>query len=80
MYYLSAGNFNIISVDWRHLAHNEWYPTSLGNTVPVGRGLGVFIKYLVQFFDDLQLEDFHVIGFSLGAHVAGNAGYHLGGG
>ena len=37
------------------------------------------ITYITQHYDSSDIELFHPIGFSLGAHVAGHAGYHLNG-
>ena len=35
------------------------------------------IQHLVNYFEEVQLEDFHPVGFSLGGQVAGHLGNHL---
>ena len=75
-----AGNFNVISVDWRRLANTApFYNIAAANSKPVGYLAADLIKYLVQYYQDVGLENFHPIGFSLGAQVAGHLGHHLNG-
>uniref|UniRef100_A0A1A7XJV8 Lipoprotein lipase n=1 Tax=Iconisemion striatum TaxID=60296 RepID=A0A1A7XJV8_9TELE len=63
---------NVIVVDWLTRA-NQHYPTSAAYTKLVGRDVAKFVSWLQ---DELQLpwERIHLLGYSLGAHVAGIAG------
>ena len=70
--YLKREPCNFISVDWEFLALSPFYIRAAINTGPVGELTGQLINFLVEQGSDLK--NFHVIGFSLGAHVAGKAG------
>ena len=70
--YLHKEDCNYISVDWENLAILPFYPRSAISSVIVGVFTGVFINFLVE--QGADLNQFHVIGFSMGAHIAGNAG------
>jgi len=71
--YLARGNYNIISVDWAVLAAGPNYNAAVRNTRPVGQHIADLIEFLVRV-GNARLVDFHLIGHSLGAHVAGFAG------
>ena len=74
------GDYNVISVDWRRLANTApFYNVAAANTKPVGYITADLISYIVNYFEEAHIESFHPVGFSLGAHVAGHAGYHLDG-
>jgi hypothetical protein len=70
--FLAKENCNFIAVDWEELANNLNYYSSAANTQPVGILTGDFINFLIA--QGTNVNQFHVIGFSLGAHVAGKAG------
>ena len=53
------------------IAQISSYP-SAANTLPVGNLMGDMVNFLVN--QNGSLTRFHFIGFSLGAHVVGNAG------
>ncbi|XP_068447454.1 lipoprotein lipase [Clinocottus analis] len=63
---------NVIVVDWLTRA-NQHYPTSAAYTKLVGRDVAKFVTWLQK---ELQLpwDRIHLLGYSLGAHVAGIAG------
>jgi len=69
--YLERQDCNFISVDWQKLAEGPNYPQALSNVGPVG----VLTADLITFLNKqgTAIEKFHLIGFSLGAHVAGKA-------
>nr|AFO11037.1 lipoprotein lipase [Acanthogobius hasta] len=63
---------NVIVVDWLNRA-NQHYPTSAAYTKLVGRDVAKFVTWLQN---ELQLpwDRIYLLGYSLGAHVAGIAG------
>ncbi|XP_062252415.1 lipoprotein lipase isoform X1 [Platichthys flesus] len=63
---------NVIVVDWLTRA-NQHYSTSAAYTKLVGRDVAKFVTWIQN---ELQLpwERIHLVGYSLGAHVAGIAG------
>ncbi|XP_026160876.1 lipoprotein lipase [Mastacembelus armatus] len=63
---------NVIVVDWLTRA-NQHYPTSAAYTKLVGRDVAKFVTWL-QAEMQLPWERIHLLGYSLGAHVAGIAG------
>ncbi|CAH0758113.1 unnamed protein product [Diatraea saccharalis] len=73
--YLETSDVNVIILDWRRLAISN-YVTAVRGVPGVGRGLGQFIKFLIET-TGADINEFHLIGFSLGAHVVGNAGREL---
>ena len=70
--YLKREDCNFISVDWGKLAKGINYVRAVSSSVIVGEFTGDLINFLVE--QGSVLKNFHVIGFSLGAHVAGKAG------
>lgn len=64
---------NVIGVDWSSIASSYYYPTPAGETSRVGQHVGRLIDTLVED-NGARHEDVHIIGHSLGAHVAGAAG------
>lgn len=74
--FLENDDVNVIVLDWSGLA-NRSYTTAKGGTAAVGRGLGQFINWLVSLGASYQRV--HLVGFSLGGHLVGNAGRETGG-
>jgi len=70
--YLKKEDCNFISVDWEVMATGVNYMRCASSTTPVGELTGHLINFLVE--KGSVLKNFHVIGFSLGAHVAGKTG------
>jgi len=64
---------NVFIVDWSNGAAAMLYSTAVANTWVVGAELGNFIVQLVEK-TGVHVEDIHIIGHSLGAHVSGYAG------
>ena len=70
------GDVNVICVDWENGANLPNYVRAAVNTRLVGRQVALLINTLNELTGS-QNSDFHLIGFSLGAHVAGFAGAEL---
>lgn len=62
---------NIISVDWSKGA-KENYIMASGYMEKVGSFVANFVEWLIS--RGSHINDFHVIGHSLGAHIAGMTG------
>ncbi|KAI5636393.1 lipase domain-containing protein [Phthorimaea operculella] len=67
---------NVVCVDWEGGATMPNYLRAAANTRLVGKQLALLLLGLAEHID-LRFEDVHLIGFSLGAHVAGFAGSEL---
>ena len=65
-------------VDWSKAAESP-YSRAARNTRPVGDQIGKLIKFLKDSTSGSPLLDnrFYIVGYSLGAHVAGFAGRFL---
>lgn len=63
---------NVVVVDWLPLAH-QLYVDAVNNTRGVGHSIAQMLDWL-QGKEDFSLGNVHLIGYSLGAHVAGYAG------
>ncbi|XP_030562119.1 uncharacterized protein LOC115763631 [Drosophila novamexicana] len=72
---LGDGNYNIFTVDWGRGAIAD-YITASYRVKPVGQVLAKFLDFLHEEAG-MRFEDLQLIGFSMGAHVAGLASKHL---
>lgn len=63
---------NVVVVDWLPLAH-QLYSDAVNNTRVVGQRVARMLDWL-QEKEEFSLANVHLIGYSLGAHVAGYAG------
>ncbi|XP_059610015.1 lipase member I-like [Phlebotomus argentipes] len=70
--YLSKRNLNIVTVDYRDIAANNFYFTPAFQIREVGKYIAELIDYLV-IAKNASIADFHLIGHSLGSHLAGYA-------
>ena len=76
--FLAVADVNVIVLNWGNVAQNVNY-LSVASQVPnVGQHLGQFINWLFNTAGG-NFNQLHLIGFSLGAHVVGNAGRTIGG-
>ncbi|CAH1639581.1 unnamed protein product [Spodoptera littoralis] len=75
--FLAVQDVNVIVVDWQSLANSNYLTAS--NGVPgIGQFLGNFLVWLISTAGG-DWNNVHLVGFSLGAHVVGNAGRQAGG-
>lgn len=70
--FLDTQDCNVIIVDWRSVA-SGLYTTSVRGVPNVGEHLGRFLVWLINNAGG-NWNNVHLVGFSLGAHVVGNAG------
>ncbi|GBO18622.1 hypothetical protein AVEN_53985-1, partial [Araneus ventricosus] len=72
---LKNGSYNVIYVHWnRYNGHP--YPQAVKNTVPVGKKIAEFIKFIKKH-TGAKYSSFHLIGHSLGAHISGIVGKNV---
>ncbi|KAL4712704.1 hypothetical protein ACJJTC_008001 [Scirpophaga incertulas] len=72
--YLNVSDLNIIVVDWGTAANVNYILASY-NVAMVGRVLTQFLNFLID--EGVSMDDMHLIGHSLGAHVVGIAGAYV---
>ncbi|XP_026732602.1 pancreatic lipase-related protein 2-like isoform X2 [Trichoplusia ni] len=60
---------NVVLLDWSNMAHGSYLVNAARNTKKVGAAAAEQLNKLLE--SGLLLEKFHVIGHSLGSHVAG---------
>ncbi|KAG1683085.1 Pancreatic triacylglycerol lipase [Nymphon striatum] len=72
---LKSGNFNVIVVDWEQGSDLPNYVQAAANTKLIGKQLSLLIE-MINSQRGKTNEDYHIIGFSLGAHVAGFTGMY----
>lgn len=73
---LNLGSYNVISVDWEHLAETPWYPQAVQHTQLVGERTARMLEWL-QETAGLDVAQVQATGHSLGSHVCGAIGQHL---
>jgi len=73
--YLRRGGVNVVVVDWSPMCAFPWYGHAVLNARVAARYLAAFIEYVVS--RGFRLSRMHVIGFSLGAEIAGLVGKSL---
>ncbi|XP_049778977.1 phospholipase A1-like [Schistocerca cancellata] len=74
--YMTAGDYNVISVDWSPIANNLVYTQVTAELVIVGQYVARVLDCLVETHG-LDLSRVHLVGHSLGAHVVGVIGGSL---
>lgn len=74
--YLEARKINVITVDWKNVAQSEYHTARL-SLMRVGEEISEFIQKMVKNVG-LKLAKTGIVGFCLGAHVAGIASRMVG--
>jgi len=75
--YLSYRDLNVIVLDWSR-GNRPPYGQASANTRVVGAMIAIQIRLLCSL-KNITADSFHILGHSLGAHVAGFAGKYLNG-
>ncbi|XP_069703414.1 pancreatic triacylglycerol lipase-like [Periplaneta americana] len=73
--FLKLGDVNVVSVDWEKGAAGPAYAQSVANTELVGRQTGMLLVDMLTL--GARPADIHMVGFSLGAHIAACASHEL---
>lgn len=73
--FLDVGEYNVIVVDWGAIAKNLFYGKVVRSTPDVSKHVAKMIDFMNEE-GKMDLSKTKLIGFSLGAHVAGLSGYH----
>lgn len=71
--YVDVGNHNVITVDWSKESKTLIYLKSAYWTKTVGERIAQLLENMVKL-KVIDPSDIHVIGHSLGAHIAGACG------
>ncbi|XP_063931192.1 phospholipase A1 member A-like [Zophobas morio] len=72
--YMESGDYNVIGMDWSSLCEFE-YLSAVGGARRAGKILAEFLNWLSG--TGVALNELHLVGHSLGAHVAGIAGHQI---
>lgn len=70
---------NVVVVDWKNLAtfpHHRYFET-VQNVKPAGTKIAHYLIKLLENGAVKDLDSIHILGFSMGAHVAGAVGYDI---
>ncbi|XP_077564581.1 pancreatic lipase-related protein 2-like [Haemaphysalis longicornis] len=75
---LKIEDMNVILVDWSRGCKSPFYAKAVANTALVGRQMSVLIQNLMSSFSwSVKPRLVHLIGFSMGAHIAGFCGRYF---
>lgn len=71
-------DYNVVCVDWAVFALDLSYFTARLRCKTIGRNVAELISMLTENTSQ-TIDDIHILGFSMGAHIAGYAGKQLNG-
>lgn len=69
-------SYNVILMDWSEMGPFPWYRQAVQN----GKLIGKLLKDFIEVFHDsgeIPIWNLHIVGFSLGGHIASHAGKQL---
>uniref|UniRef100_A0A0A9XLC9 Pancreatic triacylglycerol lipase n=1 Tax=Lygus hesperus TaxID=30085 RepID=A0A0A9XLC9_LYGHE len=72
--YLEAHDYNVIAVDWSWYSYN-FYTIARFSIDYVAPEIAKFVEFILGA--GIDPDDIHILGHSLGAHIAGLAGYEM---
>lgn len=75
--YLDQNKHNMLAADWANIASKP-YPIARNLTRALGYRIGSILSTFLANMN-ISFDQVHVIGHSLGAHIAGNIGKYFGG-
>lgn len=67
-------SYNVLYADWKHKSAVWNYWDAFKDVTGVAKEIHLILKEYEQAFSDFQLTNIHILGFSLGAQVAGVLG------
>ncbi|CAK1580963.1 unnamed protein product [Parnassius mnemosyne] len=70
--FLENGDYNVIILDWSRVSMGGYF-SAIAEIPKVGQNLGQFLSFLNKV-TGVSFDSMHLVGFSLGSHVVGNAG------
>jgi len=74
--YFALYDYNVVCVDWSMIAVDFPYFTARMRCKDIGNYVGEMIMTMTENTPQSN-DDIHIIGFSMGAHIAGYAGKRL---
>lgn len=77
-YFKLNGYYNVICVDWSLIVLDSTYLAARWRCKEIGNYVAELIAALLDK-TNLKLDSVHIIGFSMGAHIAGYAGKNFNG-
>lgn len=75
--YLNISDYNIWMIDWSEVAAGPCYPIVVSNLNYVGKCIAQLVKEILEISQVPKESAFHLIGFSVGAHLAAYVGNHV---
>lgn len=74
---MKTGDFNVWMIDWESVAAGPCYPIVIGSLNYVGTCIAQLVKEIINISVAPPEKLFHIIGFSMGAHLAGYVANNL---
>lgn len=74
---MKTGDFNVLMIDWSVVAAGPCYPVVVANLNYVGTCAAQMLNSVLSVTKVAKDKAFHLIGFSMGAHVAAFTANHL---